>query len=71
MNMHSDDVELVGVVGIVLGFLEVDGERVLHRLSDVDLAEAMSAVCEARHSWRATPVRVRSARGERAMLSAR
>ena len=70
MNMHSN-VELVDAVGIVLGFLEVDGERVRHHLSDVDLAEAMSAVCEARHSWRATPVRVRSARGERASLPVR
>ena len=70
MNMHSN-VELVDVVGIMLGFLEVDGERVRHHLSDVDLAEAMFAVCEARHAWRATPVRVRSARGERAMLPAR
>jgi hypothetical protein len=60
--MHSD-VELVDVVGIVLGFLEVDGERVRHALSDVDLAEAMTAVEQARHPWRATQVRIREARG--------
>ena len=64
--MHSDG-ELVDAVGIVLSFLEVDGERVRHALSDVDLADAMSAVCEARHPWRATPVRVREARGSRAV----
>ena len=61
-----DDVELVDVVGIVLGFLEVDGGRVRHDLSDVDFAEAMSAVGEARHPWRAARVRVREARGSRA-----
>jgi hypothetical protein len=60
--MHSD-VELVDVVGIVLGFLEVDGERVRHALSDVDFAEAMTAVEQARHPWRATRVRIREARG--------
>jgi hypothetical protein len=60
--MHNN-AELVDAVGIVLGFLEVEGERVRHALSDIDLADAMSAVCEARHPWRATPVRVREARG--------
>ena len=64
-------VELVDVAGIVLGFLEVDGERVRHDLSDVDLVEAMSAVGEARHPWRAARVRVREARGSRASFSAR
>ena len=67
--MHSD-VELVDIAGIVLGFLEVDGQCVRHDLSDVDLVEAMSAVGEARHSWRATRVRVREARGSRATLPA-
>ena len=68
--MRSSD-ELVDAVGIVLGFLEVDGARVRHALSDVDLAEAMSAVCEARHPWRATQVRIREARGSRAVDSLR
>jgi hypothetical protein len=63
--------ELVDVVGIVLGFLEVDGDRVRHGLSDVDLVEAMSAVGEARHPWRAARVRIREARGSRASLAAR
>ena len=57
---------LVDVVGIVLGFLQVDGDRVRHDLSDVDLAEAMTAVGAARHPWRATRVRIREARGSRA-----
>jgi hypothetical protein len=64
--MHSDG-DLVDAARIVLGFLEVDGERVRHALTDVDLADAMSAVCEARHPWRATLVRVREARGSRAV----
>ncbi len=61
------DVELVDAVGIVLGFLEVDGARVRHALSDVDLAEATSAVCEAQHPWRAAQVRIREALGDRAV----
>jgi hypothetical protein len=69
--MPSSDVELVDVVGIVLGFLEVDGARVRHELSDVDLAEAMSAVWEARHPWRSARVRIREARGSRAGFSVR
>lgn len=67
MRMHSG-VELVDVAGIVLGFLDVHGDRVRHELSDVDLAEAMMAVEEARHPWRAERVRVREARGSRASL---
>ena len=67
MRMH-DGVELVDVAGIVLGFLDVHGDRVRHELSDVDLAEAMMAVEEARHPWRAERVRVREARGSRASL---
>jgi hypothetical protein len=66
--MHSD-VELVDVAGIVLGFLDVHGDRVRHELSDVDFAEAMTAVEEARHPWRAERVRVREARGSRATCS--
>lgn len=67
MRMH-DGVELVDVAGIVLGFLDVQGDRVRHELSDVDLAEAIMAVEEARHPWRAERVRVREARGSRASL---
>lgn len=67
MRMHSG-VELVDVAGIVLGFLDVQGDRVRHELSDVDLAEAIMAVEEARHPWRAERVRVREARGSRASL---
>ena len=66
MRMHNG-VELVDVAGIVLGFLDVQGDRVRHELSDVDLAEAMMAVEEARHPWRAERVRVREARGSRAI----
>lgn len=66
MRMHSG-VELVDVAGIVLGFLDVHGDRVRHELSDVDIAEAMIAVEQARHPWRAERVRVREARGSRAI----
>ena len=66
MRMHNG-VELVDVAGIVLGFLDVQGDRVRHALSDVDLTEAMMAVEEARHPWRAERVRVREARGSRAI----
>jgi hypothetical protein len=66
-----DHVELVDVAGIVLAFLDVDGERVRHALSDTDFAEALIAVEEARHPWRAARVRIREARGSRASLPAR
>ena len=65
MSMHSE-VKLVDVAGIVLGFLDVRGDRVKHELSDADFAEALLAVEEARHPWRAARVRVREARGDRA-----
>jgi hypothetical protein len=69
MRTHSD-AKLVDVAGIVLGFLDVHGERVRHELSDADFAQAMIAVEEARHSWRAERVRVREARGSQADLRA-
>ena len=65
MSTHSD-AKLVDVAGIVLGFLDVHGDRVRHELSDADFAQAMLAVEEARHPWRAERVRVREARGSRA-----
>ena len=68
--MHSD-IELVDVAGIVLGFLDVRGDRVQHALSDADFAQALMAVEQARHPWRAERVRVREARGSRASLSER
>ncbi|HEX7979910.1 MAG TPA: hypothetical protein VF461_14980 [Gemmatimonadaceae bacterium] len=64
-------VEVVDVVGIMLGFLDVQGDRVRHELSEVDLAEAMNAVEEARHPWRAERVRIREARGSRASVAVR
>ena len=67
MSMHSE-AKLVDVAGIVLGFLDVRGDRVHHELSDADFAEALLAVEEARHQWRAERVRVREARGSRADL---
>jgi len=67
MRMHSE-VHLVDVAGIVLGFLDVNGDRVRHELSDEDFAAALIAVEEARHPWRAERVRVREARGSRASL---
>jgi hypothetical protein len=67
--MHSE-VKLVDVAGIVLGFLDVRGDRIRHELSDADFAEALLAVEEARHPWRAARVRVREARGSRADLPA-
>ena len=60
--MHSD-IALVDVAGIVLGFLDIRGDRVCHDLSDADFADALLAVEEARHPWRAERVRVREARG--------
>jgi len=66
MRTHNG-VELVDVAGIVLGFLDVHGDRVRHELSDVDLTEALMAVEEARHPWRAERVRVREARGSRSI----
>jgi len=69
MSMHSE-VKLVDVAGIVLGFLDVRGDRIRHELSDADFAEALLAVEEARHPWRAARVRVREARGSRADLPA-
>jgi UDP-N-acetyl-D-mannosaminuronic acid transferase (WecB/TagA/CpsF family) len=71
MSMHSEDAKLVDVAGIVLGFLDVHGDRVRHELSDADFAEALMAVEEARHPWRAARVRIREARGSRAGLSVR
>ena len=68
--MHSE-VKLVDVAGVVLGFLDVRGDRVRHELSDADFTEALMAVEEARHPWRATRVRVREARGSRANLPVR
>jgi hypothetical protein len=65
MSTHSDP-KLVDVAGIVLGFLDVHGDRVRHELSDADFAQAMLAVEEARHPWRAERVRVREALGNRA-----
>jgi hypothetical protein len=65
MSTHSD-AKLVDVAGIVLGFLDVRGGRVRHELSDADFAQAILAVEEARHAWRAERVRVREARGSRA-----
>jgi len=56
MSTHSD-AKLVDVAGIVLGFLDVHGDRVRHELSDADFAQAMLAVEEARHPWRAERVR--------------
>jgi hypothetical protein len=70
MRMRSD-VQLVDLAGIVLGFLDVRGERVHHELSDADFAAAVMAVEEARHPWRAERVRVREARGIRGDFSAR
>jgi hypothetical protein len=64
-------VELVDVAGIVLAFLGGGGNRIPQDLSDVDLVAAMSAVGEARHSWRTTRVRVREARGSRATFPMR
>ena len=69
MSMYSE-VKLVDVAGIVLGFLDVRGDRIRHELSDADFAEALLAVEEARHPWRAARVRVREARGSRADLPA-
>jgi len=69
MSTHSD-AKLVDVAGIVLGFLDVRGDRIRHELSDADFAEALLAVEEARHPWRAARVRVREARGSRADLPA-
>lgn len=71
MSTHSDAAKLVDVAGIVLGFLDVRGDRVRHDLSDADFAEAMLAVEQARHPWRAERVRVREARGDRASLPTR
>jgi hypothetical protein len=68
--MHSD-IALVDVAGIVLGFLDVRGDRVQHALSDADFAHALMAVEQARHPWRAERVRVREARGSRASFSER
>jgi hypothetical protein len=65
MSTHSD-AKLVDVAGIVLGFLDVRGDRVRHELSDSDFAQALLAVEEARHPWRAERVRVREALGSRA-----
>jgi hypothetical protein len=65
------DVELVDVVGIVVGFLDGGGNRLPQDLSDVDLVEAMSAVWEARHPWRTARVRIREARGSRAAFPMR
>jgi hypothetical protein len=62
MSTHSD-VKLVDVAGIMLGFLDIRGGRVRHDLSDADFADALLAVEEARHPWRAERVRVREARG--------
>ena len=70
MSTHSD-AKLVDVAGIVLGFLDVHGDRVRHELSDADFAQAMIAVEEARHPWRAERVRVREARGSREDSSVR
>jgi hypothetical protein len=70
MSTHSET-KLVDVAGIVLGFLDVHGDRVRHELSDADFVQAMLAVEEARHPWRAERVRVREARGNREDLSAR
>jgi len=64
MSTHSD-VKLVDVAGIMLGFLDIRGDRVRHDLSDADFADALLAVEEARHPWRAERVRVREARGSR------
>ena len=64
MSMHSE-AKLVDVAGIVLGFLDVRGDRVRHELSDADFVQALMAVEEARHPWRAERVRVREARGSR------
>jgi hypothetical protein len=64
MSTHSET-KLVDVAGIVLGFLDVRGGRVRHELSDADFVQAMMAVEEARHPWRAERVRVREARGSR------
>ena len=66
----SSDVEILGVVGVVLGFLDGGGGRIPNDLSDVDVVEAMSAVGEARHPWRTARVRIREARGSRASLPA-
>ena len=68
--MHSD-AKLVDVAGIMLGFLDVRGDRIRHELSDADFADAILAVEEARHPWRPSQVRVREARGSRAGLSER
>jgi hypothetical protein len=70
MSTHSDDAKLVDAAGIVLGFLDIHGDRVRHELSDADFAAAIMAVEEARHPWRAARVRVREARGSRAGFSA-
>ena len=70
MSTHSD-AKLVDVAGIVLGFLDVRGDRVRHELSDADFAQAILAVEEARHPWRAERVRVREARGNREDTSER
>jgi len=67
MRTHSD-AKLVDVAGVVLGFLDVRGDRVRHDLSDADFAEAILAVEEARHPWRSARVRVREARGSQADL---
>lgn len=65
MSTHSE-AKLVDVAGIVLGFLDVRGDRVRHELSDADFAQAIMAVEQARHPWRAERVRVREARGSQA-----
>ena len=67
MSTHSET-KLVDVAGIVLGFLDVHGDRVRHELSDADFAQALMAVEQARHPWRAERVRVREARGSRLEL---
>jgi hypothetical protein len=69
MRTHND-AKLVDVAGIVLGFLDVHGDRIRHELSDAEFAEALLAVEEARHPWRSARVRVREARGSRAELPA-
>ena len=70
MSTHNET-KLVDVAGIMLGFLDVRGDRVRHDLSDADFAQAIIAVEEARHPWRAERVRVREARGSRAGVSER
>jgi hypothetical protein len=70
MSTHSD-AKLVDVAGIVLGFLDVRGDRVRHELSDADFSEALLAVEQARHPWRAERVRVREARGSRESVPVR